>query len=217
MKVIQSKDTIWRFHVNAADTVLYLECKDEKNEFYLWEPDTNKTWHFPKLEQYVCTIINLQFPYVLLSYYHEQNLMNQSILMCYHLEKNKEVWSSSELKLEECFDGELKVYPAKITPKRYEYINFEKDKIGEPKLKEIALDIAHAEKENNKHVLEILGKQFELSITEPAILTIKQSLELLEEHTFDIEGIRLEYDYLIRIGNKVVLLLDSRQIMLFES
>ena len=217
MKTIISKDTIWRFHVDPVDMDLYLECKNDKNEFYLWEPNANKQWHFPRLEQYVCTIVNLQFPYVLLSYYHEQNLMNQSILMSYNLTSDKEVWSSSELKIEESFLGELKVYPSKISPKRYEYINFEREKIDEPKLIEIALDVAHAEKETDKHILQYNDTKIELSIAEPAVLTINRKGKDLEKYVFDIDGIRMEYDYLIRIGGKVILLLDSRQIMLFES
>lgn len=217
MKTIISKDTIWRFHVNPEDNTLYLECKSDKNEFYLWEPNSNKQWHFPKLEQYVCTIINLQYPYVLLSYYHEQNLMNQSILLTYNLALDKELWSSSELKIEEVFKGELKVYPAKISPKRFEFIDFEKASIENPKSEEIQLDIAHAEKGKESHVINYADKTVALSITEPAELSITQNEKLIAQYSFDIDGIRTEYDYLIKIGNKIVLLIDSKQIMLFES
>lgn len=217
MKVIQSKDTIWRFHVNPKDTTLYIECKNDAKEFYLWNPDTNKTWHFPRLDQYVCTIVHLQYPYVILSYYHEQNLMNQSILMCYDLTMEQEVWSSSELKLEEIFDAELKVYPAKISPKRYEYINLKKEKIESPKCKEVLLDIQHAEKEEMQHILEYENKRFNLSISESALLTITNEGQEIDKINIDIEGMRTEYDYLIRIGAKILLLVDPREIIVFES
>lgn len=217
MLTITSPDTIWRFHVNPADNVLYLECKNAQKEFYLWEPETNKQWHFPTLKEYVCTLVNLQYPYVLLSYYHEQNLMNQSILMVYNLELEKEVWSSSELKLEECFVGELKVYPAKMEPKRFEYISFEREKITAPKLMELQLDIQHAEKEVDKHVLAFSEMHVELSIAEPAVLTVHQSNKEILHKSFDIEGIRMEYDYLLRIASKIILLIDNHQLLVLKS
>lgn len=217
MKTITSPDTIWRFHVNPADSALYLECKSEQKEFYLWEPNSNKQWHFPTLKEYVCTLVNLQYPYVLLSYYHEQNLMNQSILMVYNLKLNKEMWSSSELKLEECFDGVLKVYPAKMEPKRYEYISFDKEKIENPTLIELTLDVQHADKHADKHVLSFKNTTVSLSITEPAQLVINQLDKENIVLEFDIEGVRTEYDYLIRIANNIVLLIDNHQLLLFDS
>ena len=217
MKTITTTDTIWRFHVNPSDNTLYLECKSDAKEFYLWNPDANKTWHFPSLDQYVCTIVHLQYPYVILSYYHEQNLMNQSILMCYDLSLEQEVWSSSELKLEEIFDGELKVYPAKISPKRYEFINLKKERILEPNCKEILLDIQHSEKEPLQHVLEYGNKRYAISISDSAELTITEGGIETDRINVDIDGMRTEYDYLIRIGAKILLLLDPRQIIVFES
>lgn len=217
MQTITSPDTIWRFHVNPADNVLYLECKNEQKEFYLWEPEANKQWHFPMLKEYVCTLVNLQYPYVVLSYYHEQNLMNQSILMVYNLALDKELWSSSELKLEECFVGELKVYGAKISPKRYEFISFEKEKITEPKEMELQLDVQHAEKEADNHILEFGETRVELSIAEPAVLSIHQHHKEILNKEFDIEGIRKEYDYLLRIAEKIILLIDNHHLLVLKS
>lgn len=216
MKEISTQDVIWRFHVNPADNVLYLECKNAKKEFYLWEPEANKQWHFPMLKEYVCTLVNLQYPYVVLSYYHEQNLMNQSILMVYNLALDKEVWSSSELKLEECFVGELKVYAAKISPKRYEFISLEKEKIDLPKEVELHLDVQHAEKEASKHVLEFGGTRVELSIAEPAVLSVHQQNKEILNKEFDIEGIRMEYDYLLRIAEKIILLIDNQHLLVLK-
>jgi len=137
--------------------------------------------------------------------------------MCYDLTMEQEVWSSSELKLEEIFDGELKVYPAKISPKRYEFINLKKEKIESPVSKEILLDIQHAEKEPMQHVLEYGNKRFTLSISEPAQLSISDGKQEIDKIRIDIDGMRTEYDYLIRIGAKILLLVDPRQIIVFES
>ena len=81
-------------------------------------------WTFPALDKHTSNILQVQYPYVLLTYMNTDNLMNNVVLMCYDLERQKEHWSSSEIKLESCYLGVLKVYSAKVSPKRYEYINF---------------------------------------------------------------------------------------------
>ncbi len=216
MQHIYNPDTIWRFHVNPSDYTLYLECKTESNTFYLVEPNTSKRWDFPLLDRYVCTLLNLQYPYALLSYFHQDNLMNQSILMVYDLENGKEIWSSSELRVEECFENVLKVYPIKISPKRFDYINFHQEKLENPTLKELALDIEHADKNGNLHSINYNNITYQLLIGDQTVLTIQNGSES-ETHRYDVDDARIEYDYLLRIGHKVILMLNKHELVVFET
>lgn len=216
MQRIYKTDTIWRFHVNPSDYTLYLECKTESNVFYLVESTTNKRWDFPQLDRYVCTLMNVQYPYALLSYFHQDNLINQSVLMVYDLENDRELWSSSEIRVEECFVDVLKVYATKISPKRYEYINFHQEKLENPVLNELALDIAHAEKEGNLHTLNYNNNSYQLLISEQAVFTIQRGNES-ETHTYELEDARVEYDYLLRIGQKVIIMLNKHELVVFET
>jgi len=160
--------------------------------------------------------MNLQYPYALLSYFHQDNLMNQSILMVYNLEQDKEIWSSSELRVEECFKDVLKVYPTKISPKRFEYINFHQEKIENPVLQELALDIEHADKNGNLHSINYNNITYQLLIGDQTVLTIQNGSES-ETHCYDVDDARIEYDYLLRIGHKVILMLNKHELVVFES
>ncbi len=213
---IFSKDIIWRFHVNPSDHKLYLECKDEDKRFYLWDVDNDKKWYFPALEKYVCTIQNLQFPYVCLSYYHEENLMNQSILMVYHLEKNKEEWLSSELKVQKYFLNGMGVYQSKIEPRKIEYINFKKEPIERSLLEELAIDVEHAQKEGNEHFLSYNNYEASIKITDSINLSIRLAGQELFNENYEIEGINAQYDYLLRVRNRLIFLCDKQELYIFE-
>lgn len=217
--LLQTPDTIWKFHINPANNKLFIECKTEKNEFYLWDAEGDKKWSFPLLEKHSCNILQVQYPYVLLSYIHTDNLMNQVVLMCYDIEKRAEHWACSEWRLAECFLGVLKVYSAKMSPRRYEYINLHNEKIQEPALLPISLDIQHAERINTKQVLEHEGKKYELHYLENEhqleLKISEQTTTLLDYHTI-IDDYNFEYDYLIRIADAVLLLIDKQRILLLN-
>ncbi len=218
-RLLQTTDTIWKFHINPTDNKLFIECKTEWNEFYLWDAEGDEKWSFPTLEKHTSSILQVQYPYALLSYIHTDNLMNQVVLMCYDLEKRAEHWSSSEIKLEECFLGVLKVYSSKISPRRYEYINLHNEKLQEPSLLPINLDIQHAERLHSKHVLAQEGKIYELQYLQHehqlALKISEQGTTLLDYTTF-VEDYNFEYDYLIRIADTVLLLIDKQRILLLN-
>jgi hypothetical protein len=118
--------------------------------------------------------------------------------------------------VEECFAEVLKVYPTKISPKRFEYINFHQEKIENPVLQELALDIEHADKNGNLHTISYNNTTYQLLIQEQAVLTIQKGTES-ETHTYDVDDARIEYDYLLRIGHKVILMLNKQELVVFES
>lgn len=215
---IESKDTIWKFHVNAEDSALYIECKRENNEFYLWEPIQNKEWSFPKLDSYVYSILQVQFPYAVVTYYHQDNLLNQSILMIYDLELEKEVWATSELKLYNCYNGVLQVFNPKREPKVFEYIDFKGTKLQEPELVELKMDVAHAERANGKHQLKFKNLEVSLNGNEDSYskLLFTENGETIFEKDLNLIDYKFEYDYLLRIGNKLLVLLDKQSILIFQ-
>jgi hypothetical protein len=218
-RLLQTPDTIWKFHLNPSDAKLFIECKKDSNEFYLWDADTEEKWTFPYLEKHASTILQVQYPYVLLSYMHTENLMNQVVLMCYDLEQRQEHWSSSEIKLEECFLGVLKVYPSKLSPRKYEYINLHNEKLMEPTLLPIKLDFQHAERIEDKQVLEKGNWQCTLQYLENEhqlkLLITQQNSTLLNYTTF-VDDYNFEYDYLMRIGDKILLLIDKQRILILN-
>ncbi len=145
--------------------------------------------------------------------------MNQIVLMCYDLEKCAEYWASSELRLEECFLGVLKVYSAKLSPRKYEYINLHNEKLHDPELLPISLDIQHAERIGTKHVLKQEGKIYELQYLENEhqleLKIHEQNTSLLNYTTF-VDDYNYEYDYLIRIADTVLLLIDKQRILILN-
>ncbi len=217
--LLQIPDTIWKFHVNPSNNKLFIECKTASNVFYLLDTERDEKWSFPVLEKHSSNILQIQYPYALLSYIHTDNLMNQVVLMCYDLEKREEHWSSSEWRLEECFLGVLKVYSAKMSPRRYEYINLHNEKLQDPTLLPISLDIQHAERINSKQILEHEGKKYELHYLEnehQLVLKIsEQATTLLDYNTF-VDDYNFEYDYLIRIADVVLLLIDKQRLLLLN-
>lgn len=218
-QLIECNDTIWRFLVNPTDHRLFLECKTENNQFYLWDPKSNKRWNFPELEKHASTILQVQYPYALISYYPTEHLLNASLLMCYSLELNKELWASSEIKLEECFLGELMVYPVKISPKRYEFINFNKENIQQAQKTGIQLDIQHAEKQASTHVLEHHSDLWEIEYSDDTYeLTIqyKENGKATWQKSMAMDDFRTEYDYLLRIGHSIFILLDKQRILILN-
>lgn len=218
-ELVQAPDIIWRFHINPSNNKLYLECKTEHNEFYLWDTESKAKWTFPALDKHTSNILQVQYPYVLLTYMNTDNLMNNVVLMCYDLERQKEHWSSSEIKLESCYLGVLKVYSAKVSPKRYEYINFNNEKLEAPLLEEISLDVLYSEKENDKHFIEHNGNTYEIRYLEnehQLELTIHKENKVIHNYKAFVDDYNFEYDYLIRIGDKVLVLIDKQQILILQ-
>lgn len=217
--LIQTPDTIWKFHINPSNNKLYIECKTEENSFYLWDTELDQKWSFPNLEKHTYNLLQVQYPYVLLSYIPTDNLMNVVLLMCYDLEKRNELWASSEWRLDTCYLGVLKVYSAKISPKRFEYINFKNEKIENPALLDIKLDVQYSEKEMDKHVLEYNGNNYELTYQEnehQLELNIKSNKQYFFNYKAFVDDYNSEYDYLIRIGNKILLLIDKQRILILQ-
>lgn len=215
-KHIISPDVIWRFHVNPADHKLYLECKNELKQFYLWDTEHNKKWHFPTLEKYVCTIQHLQFPYAFLSYYHEENLMNQSIFMVYHLEKDTEEWMSSEIQVQQYLLNGLEVYHRKIEPRKIEYINFKREAIEHSETQELYIDVEHAIKEDNIHQISYNDYIAKLEISDKIELSIASQSKEIFSHSYEVEGINVQYDYLLRVHNQLIFLCDKHELYIFE-
>ncbi len=216
---IESTDTIWKFHVNPNNYSLFLECKRENNEFYLWDYNADKKWDFPSMNKHITNIIQLQYPYVLLNYLNTDNLIHSSTLACYNLEKKELEWASSEFKLERCYDGVLEVYNAKISPKRTEFINYEKEILVDPELNEISLDFQFAEFTKGFFHLEHNVKSYRVQYNEQRSLLELRGLEqgkIVWEYDVDSSDYRAEYDYLMRIANKIVFMIDKHQIIIVQ-
>lgn len=215
---IETADTIWKFHINPSDSKLFLECKTSSNEFYLWDPIENIKWEFPKLNQYVYSILQVQYPYTFISYYHQDNLLKPSMLMCYNLFDEKEVWSKSDVVLLSCFKGVLKVYNSKIEPKQIEYIDLLGNKTKDENLIEVELDVEHASKESGIHSIKQhnLVYKFEQLEDEKCLFSVEKSDNRIYEIALIIEDYNFEYDYLLRIGSRIVLLLDKHSLLLLQ-
>lgn len=218
-QVIESIDTVWKFHVNPENYTLYLECKRENNEFYLWDYIADKKWDFPSMDKHTTNIIQVQYPYVLLNYLNTDNLIHSSTLACYNLEKEDLDWASSEFKLERCYDGVLQVYNAKISPKRTEFINYEKEILVDPEINEISLDFQFAEFTEGSFQLEYNGISFLVQYNEQRSQLELRALEqgkIVWEYDVDGSDYRAEYDYLMRIANKILFMVDKRQIIIVQ-
>lgn len=218
-QLIDCVDTIWKFHVNPENSKLYLECKTENNEFYLWDYSDDKKWYYPAMDKHTTNSIQLQYPFLLLNYLNTDNLIQSSTLACFHLEKNELHWASSEYKLERCYDGIIQVFNAKIIPKRTEYLDYNKNSVKPEELKELKLDFQFAELQEGVFVLNYNENVYQLKYNE-----VKECLELnaIEQGNIIWEAMeagidyKQEYDYLMRIGNKIVFMLDKHRIIILQ-
>ncbi len=216
---IESSDIIWKFHVNPSNHQIYIECKNENNEFYLWDYISNQKWTFPSMDKHTTNLIQLQYPYVILNYLNTENLIHSSTLACYDLENDKLHWASSEIKLEQCFDGVLQVYNAKITPRKTEYITFDKEAVNPETLKELNLDFQFADYIEGKFQLEYKGKNYCVFFDESnncMKLSVEEHNQVIWETSEDASDYRQEYDYLMRISNKIVFMLDKHRIIILQ-
>ena len=122
---IEELGTIWKLHYDVISDDIFLELRHDKS-FELKSISKNKNYLTKSYEQYVQNIISIQYPYVVLSYRHIDNLLDDQIISLYNLETEKEIWLSSDIRIDEVYNQSLKVYHPKISPKSFYYIDFQK-------------------------------------------------------------------------------------------
>ncbi len=216
---IESADIIWKFHVNPSDHKIFLECKNEHHEFYLWDYTTDRKWFFPAMDKHTTNLIQLQYPYIILNYLNTENLIHSSTLACYDLSQDQIHWASSEYKLERCFYGVLQVYNAKISPKKTEFIDYNKQIIAPELLNELNLDLQFAEITDGTFQLEHKNVMYALFFDKASHclkLTAHEFDKLVWEYEVETEDYREEYDYLMRISDKILFMLDKHRILILQ-
>lgn len=211
---IDELGVIWRIHYDVNSDDLFIEIKYD-NSFELYSLNLDDRFTLNNYENYVQNIITLQFPYVLLSYRHKDNLLDDQIIALYNLDLGKEMWLSSDLRVEEVYDKSIMVYHPKISPKSFYYINFDKEKIDEPKHFKQLPKITYAENENN--FVQMIDGESEATINfEKSEIEIKVGEFKYLDKFNSQENYNADYEYLMKINNIVLFILDKHRLNIYR-
>lgn len=206
--------TIWRIHYDINSDDLFIEIKYEK-VFELYSVNLNKKFKLNSYDQYVQNILSVQYPFVLLSYRHIDNLLDDQIIVVYNLELLKEEWMSSDIRVDEIFNKSIKVYHPKILPKSYYYINFLKENIDNPILFKYSPKIIYANNYESIVILQDTDYEISLDFIENKLMINNSIHNYIDQ--FEVEEIyNADYEYLMKINNIVLLLLGKHKLNIYR-
>jgi hypothetical protein len=212
---IDENATIWKIHYDLYNEEIFLELRIDKS-FELKRVKNTNRYKTNLYDQYVQNIISIQYPYVLLSYRHVDNLLDDQIISLYNLETEKEEWMSSDIRVEEVYKQSLKVYHPKVSPKVFYFINFKKETIGSPLTYDKELKVSYGN--NSENVTELIDDDLKVNINfEAEQIKIYNKVVLeLEEGFYLNEDYRPEYEYLMKVNNYIIFILGKHKLNIYQ-
>lgn len=211
---IDELGVIWRIHYDINTDDLFFEIKHDK-VFELYSLNLGTRYKLKNYENYVQNILSIQYPYVLLSYRHIDNLLDDQIITLYKLEVDKEMWLSSDLRVEDVFDNSMKVYHPKISPKSFYYINFEREKIDKPVSFKQLPQITYAD--NGINLVHLNENETEVNLNfEKSEIEIKHGKTKYVDNFVRQEDYNADYEYLMKINNFVLFILGKHKLNIYR-
>lgn len=212
---IDELNTIWKLHYDIDGDCIFLELK---NEFYfeLLSVNNQKRYKLKNYENYVQNIISVQFPHVLISYRHKENLLYDQLISMYNLVTEKEEWMSSEIRIEEVYSKSAKVYHPKISPKKYYYINFHKQEISSPFLYNNKMNVSYADNSEHEITLHEGELNVNINIIDETLVITNDNKKLIEDVFTLNEDYNTEYEYLMKINNYIIFILGKHKMNIYQ-
>lgn len=212
---IEELGTIWKLHYDVNSDDIFLELRHDKS-FELKSISKNKNYLTKSYEQYVQNIISIQYPYVVLSYRHIDNLLDDQIISLYNLETEKEIWLSSDIRIDEVYNQSLKVYHPKISPKSFYYIDFQKQELASPLFFEKNTNIVYAN--NTEHITELIDDNTKVLVNfnDESVKIYNEDRLLFEDEFYLNEDYRSEYEYLMKVNDYIVFILGKHKMNIYQ-